>query len=76
MNTNIARVIRSARAAGIITFHHSPRGLQPSLRAASSSSTGTPRKLWRSRKMPKAVAAWGMISAQRLLRRPICTINR
>src|SRR5947209_19337022 len=44
------------RASGTYTFHSVCSGVQPSTRAASSSSRGTVLKVWRSRKMPKALA--------------------
>ena len=51
MNTNIASVIRSERAAGIITFHHSPRGEQPSMGISVSSA----HRIDAGRLQPKAV---------------------
>ena len=49
--------------SGSTILTSTPSRLQPSIRAASSSSIGSVRKNWRSMKMPNAVARFGSISA-------------
>ena len=62
MKAKTARVASAGPDSGRMIRQKHPQRLAPSIRAASSSSNGMPRKNWRSRKTPKAVKACGMIS--------------
>src|SRR5437764_14095300 len=55
--------ISAGAAFGRTTRQKAPNSEQPSMRAASSSSRGKPRKNWRRRNMPSGLATKGMISA-------------
>src|SRR5438067_11794813 len=57
------KAISAGAAFGRTTRQKAPNSEQPSMRAASSSSRGKPRKNWRRRNMPSGLATKGMISA-------------
>ncbi|MNT71550.1 hypothetical protein D3C72_2100450 [compost metagenome] len=57
------RLASAGAESGSATRQKVPHGPSPSIRAASSSSVGKARKLWRIRKMPKAPTSPGRISA-------------
>ena len=63
-------VARGARIDGSTTLTSVPRRPAPSMRAASSISTGIVLKNWRSRKMPNGVTRLGAISAGSVSTRP------
>ena len=50
--------------SGSTTFQKIRNSLAPSMRAASSSSSGIDSMYWRSRKMPKALTMPGVIRPQ------------
>jgi hypothetical protein len=60
------RVTRAGRDSGRTIFQKVVHRLAPSSRAASSSSTGSPRKNCRRKKTPKADAAVGTMIAIRV----------
>ena len=59
----IASVAKAGMESGTMMRKNVPMRLQPSMRAASSSSTGIEAKYWRNRMMPKTSASRGTISA-------------
>ena len=65
-----ASVESAGSDSGSTILTSTPSRLQPSMRAASSSSIGSVRKNWRSMKMPKALTRLGAISALMLSIRP------
>ncbi len=66
MKVNIPTVSRGARHSGKRIWKRKRRCPAPSIRAESHSSPGRPRRNWRSRKMLKALAMKGMVSAGQL----------
>ena len=54
---------RAGRTSGNTTRHQMANSLDPSMRAASSSSLGTPTVYWRIKKIPNAPTALGTKSA-------------
>jgi len=55
---------------GNTTRQNTANSLQPSIRAASRSSSDTPLMYWRMKKMPKALAAPGTMSGRKVLIQP------
>ena len=65
MNVNSHRIAAAGRAAGATTCHTIPICEQPSIRAASMSSSGTAStRYWRMKNTPKAVTSEGTITDQ------------
>jgi hypothetical protein len=62
-SVKIVRVANAGLASGSTMRQNTPKVVQPSMRAASSSSMGSDRKNWRIKKMPKAVASHGTKAA-------------
>ena len=60
----MASVTRMGRQSGRMISAKMRTSLAPSMRAASSSSSGMERAYWRTRKMPKMVAMPGRITPQ------------
>ena len=60
----IALAARAGVHSGSTTLQKIRNSLAPSIRAASSSSSGMDSMYWRSRKMPKALTTPGMIRPQ------------
>jgi hypothetical protein len=75
-NVITASVARAGPESGRMILNSTPSRDAPSILAASSSSTGRVRKNCRSRKMPKAPARFGTISAPSVLIIPRCCWNR
>ena len=71
-----ASVESAGTDSGSTILTRAPIRLQPSIRAASSSSMGRVRKNWRSMKMPKAFTRLGTISADTLSISPRCRTIR
>ncbi len=57
-----ARVTRMGRMTGSATSRKMANSPAPSMRAASSSSSGTPSAYCRTRKMPNTLARYGTIT--------------
>src|SRR6185436_11031933 len=75
-NRMIAKAISAGSELGMMIRTNAPNREHPSIRAASSSSYGIPRKNWRSRNMPNGEAAKGMISARYVLTQSNSRISR
>ena len=71
-NVTIASVASAGIESGRTIRKSTPSREQPSIRAASSSSTGSVRKNWRRRKMPNGVTRFGAIRAPSESTRPRC----
>ena len=72
----MASVASAGIESGSTIRKSTPNREHPSIRAASSSSTGSVRKNWRSRKMPNGVTRLGAISAPSVSTRPRCCTIR
>ena len=71
MNVNSHRIAAAGRAAGTATVQKMRNIEQPSIRAASISSSGTAsRRYWRMKNTPNAVTSQGRITAQMLPTQP------
>src|SRR6185437_730992 len=76
-NVTIPRVASAGSESGSTIRKSTPRRVQPSIRAASSRSTGSVRKNWRKRKMPNGVTRFGAIRPPSESTRPrCCTIRK
>ena len=69
-NMNVAYVARIGLKSGIATVQKIRNSPAPSIRAASSSSSGTPRAYWRTMKIPKMGARPGIIAPSSVFTSP------
>src|SRR3712207_2104350 len=69
-NDSSSNVLSAGLDNGRTTRKNVCQGLAPSTRAASSSSTGSPRKNWRRKKTPNAPAAFGTMTASNVSSQP------